>query len=66
MFRPAARSMTYAALLTTLLLLLACGDGTVPVSSASAGGEATLFCDGHQGIVTDPNVVRTLVRILRE
>jgi prepilin-type processing-associated H-X9-DG protein len=38
----------------------------VPVSSARAGGGAMLFCDGHQGIVTDPSVVRALVRILRE
>ncbi|HEU4522810.1 MAG TPA: alpha/beta fold hydrolase, partial [Thermoanaerobaculia bacterium] len=28
------------------------GDGTVPVSSATAGGPALLFCDGHQGIAT--------------
>jgi hypothetical protein len=40
------------------------GDGTVPVSSA--GTDAQLFCDGHQGIATDPNVVRTIVRTLRE
>jgi pimeloyl-ACP methyl ester carboxylesterase len=42
------------------------GDGTVPVSSARAGGAATLFCDGHQGIATDPNVQHTLIRTLRE
>ena len=47
-------------------LLFEPGDGTVPVRSARAGGEAMLFCDGHQGIVTDPNVVRALVRNLRE
>lgn len=41
------------------------GDGTVPVSSARADGEALLFCDGHQGIATDPNVHRTLIRLLR-
>jgi pimeloyl-ACP methyl ester carboxylesterase len=42
------------------------GDGTVPVSSATAGGDAFLFCDGHQGIATDPNVHRAFVRLLRE
>jgi pimeloyl-ACP methyl ester carboxylesterase len=47
-------------------LLFEPGDGTVPVNSARAGGGAMLFCDGHQGIVTDPSVVRALVRILRE
>jgi Lecithin:cholesterol acyltransferase len=41
------------------------GDGTVPVSSAAPDGEALLFCDGHQGIVTDPNVVRAVLRALR-
>ncbi len=41
------------------------GDGTVPVSSATAGREALLFCDGHQGIASDPNVHRALIRILR-
>ena len=47
-------------------LLFEPGDGTVPVSSAAAGGDALLFCDGHQGIATDPNVVRALLRALRE
>lgn len=42
------------------------GDGTVPVSSAKNGADAQLFCDGHQGIATDPNVVRSIVRTLRE
>ena len=42
------------------------GDGTVPVSSARNGFDAQLFCDGHQGIATDPNVVRSIVRTLRE
>ena len=42
------------------------GDGTVPLSSARAGGDAILFCDGHQGIAADPNVQHTLIRILRE
>lgn len=42
------------------------GDGTVPVSSASADGAAMLFCDGHQGMATDPNVHRTLIRLLRD
>jgi hypothetical protein len=41
------------------------GDGTVPVSSATAGEPALLFCDGHQGIAADPNVHRALLRILR-
>lgn len=41
------------------------GDGTVPVSSATPDGRAALFCDGHQGIATDPNVHRTLIRQLR-
>ena len=41
------------------------GDGTVPVSSATAGTEASLFCDGHQGIATDPSVHRALIRTLR-
>ncbi|HVE70431.1 MAG TPA: hypothetical protein VNI54_03610 [Thermoanaerobaculia bacterium] len=42
------------------------GDGTVPVSSAKAGGEAMPFCDGHQGIAADPHVHRTIIRVLRE
>ena len=46
-------------------LLFESGDGTVPVSSAVAGTDASLFCDGHQGIATDPNVHRALVRTLR-
>jgi hypothetical protein len=41
------------------------GDGTVPVSSAAPDGGAKLFCDGHQGIATDPNVHRALIRVLR-
>jgi pimeloyl-ACP methyl ester carboxylesterase len=41
------------------------GDGTVPISSATGGGEALLFCDGHQGIASDPNVHRALIRLLR-
>ena len=40
------------------------GDGTVAVSSAAANGHTLFFCDGHQGIVTDPNVDRALIRIL--
>lgn len=43
-------------------LLFEPGDGTVPVSSA---GEATLFCDGHQGIAADPSVHRAMIRALR-
>ena len=42
------------------------GDGTVPISSARAGEDAQLFCDGHQGIAADPNVQHTLIRTLRE
>jgi hypothetical protein len=42
------------------------GDGTVPASSAKNGRDAELFCDGHQGIATDPNVIRSIVRTLRE
>ena len=42
------------------------GDGTVPVSSARGDAAAYLFCDGHQGIVADPNVHRALIRLLRE
>lgn len=42
------------------------GDGTVPVSSATNGAAAELFCDGHQGIATDPNTIRSIVRTLRE
>jgi len=42
------------------------GDGTVPISSATNGGDATLFCDGHQGLATDPNVQRALLRLLRD
>jgi hypothetical protein len=41
------------------------GDGTVPISSSVPEGGADLFCDGHQGIATDPNVHRTLIRVLR-
>ncbi len=41
------------------------GDGTVPVSSARGDGEAILVCDGHQGIASDPNVHRALIRLLR-
>ena len=41
------------------------GDGTVTVRSASAAGEPILFCDGHQGLASDPNVHQTLIRLLR-
>jgi hypothetical protein len=41
------------------------GDGTVLVSSAAGGIETRLFCDGHQGIATDPNVHRAILRALR-
>jgi len=40
------------------------GDGTVPVSSSSSTGDTLLFCAGHRGIVSDPNVQRALIRIL--
>ena len=42
------------------------GDGTVPITSARAGAEAMLFCDGHQGIAADPNVQHTVIRTLRD
>lgn len=42
------------------------GDGTVPVSSARDGGDAALFCDGHQGLAADPNVQHAIIRTLRE
>jgi len=42
------------------------GDGTAPVSSAKAGGEAMLFCSGHQGLAADPSVHRAMIRALRE
>ena len=38
------------------------GDGTLPASSI---GEATLFCDGHQGLAADPSVHRAVIRALR-
>ena len=41
------------------------GDGTVPISSAASPG-MQIFCDGHQGLASDPNVHRALLRILRE
>jgi pimeloyl-ACP methyl ester carboxylesterase len=47
-------------------LLFEPGDGTVPISSARAGGEAEIFCDGHQGIAADPSMHRALIRTLRE
>ena len=42
------------------------GDGTVPIGSATAGGDALIVCDGHQGIAQDPTVQRAIIRILRE
>ena len=45
--------------------LFAPGDGTVPVSSADPDDSAQLFCDGHQGLATDPSVHRALIRALR-
>jgi pimeloyl-ACP methyl ester carboxylesterase len=45
-------------------ILFEAGDGTVPVSSAAGGPETQLFCDGHQGIATDPNVHRAILRVL--
>lgn len=38
------------------------GDGTLPHSSV---GEATFFCDGHQGLAADPSVHRAVIRALR-
>lgn len=46
--------------------LFEAGDGTVPISSARAEGQATIFCDGHQGIAADPNVQHMIIRTLRE
>lgn len=46
-------------------LLFEPGDGTVPVSSVSGANNPQLFCDGHQGIATDPNVHRAIIRALR-
>ena len=43
------------------------GDGSI--IATSAGGDRkpdALFCDGHQGLATDPNLHRALVRILQE
>jgi hypothetical protein len=48
----------------TSLPLFEPGDGTIPVSST--GGDAVLFCDGHQGIAADPSVHRAILRALRE
>jgi pimeloyl-ACP methyl ester carboxylesterase len=42
-------------------LLFAPGDGTVP-----ADPDALRFCDGHQGIASDPSVHRAVIRTLRE
>ncbi len=41
------------------------GDGTVPISSATAGENAMIVCDGHQGIAADPTVHRAIIRTLR-
>lgn len=43
------------------------GDGTIPLSSATAtASRPELFCDGHQGLAADPSVHRAIVRTLRE
>jgi pimeloyl-ACP methyl ester carboxylesterase len=42
------------------------GDGTVPISSARGGNDAILFCDGHQGIASDPNVLHAVIELLRD
>lgn len=42
------------------------GDGTIPLTSAAALARPEIFCDGHQGIASDPNVHRALIRILRD
>jgi pimeloyl-ACP methyl ester carboxylesterase len=48
-------------------LLFEAGDGTVTRSSAtSTPGRTQLLCDGHQGLATDPNAHRAVIRILRE
>ena len=46
-------------------ILFESGDGTVSVTSARAAGEPILFCDGHQGLASDPSVHQTLIRLLR-
>ena len=41
------------------------GDGSITVSSALVlGVPSQLFCDGHHGIASDPNVHRALLRAL--
>ena len=47
-------------------LLFEPGDGTVPISSAEAGPDAMIVCDGHQGIAADPTVHRAIIRTLRQ
>ena len=47
-------------------VLFDAGDGTVPISSANAAGNAMIVCDGHQGIAADPTVHRTIIRTLRQ
>ena len=41
------------------------GDGTITLSTAATLARPEIFCDGHQGIASDPNVHRALIRILR-
>lgn len=40
------------------------GDGTIALSNAAALGTPQIFCDGHQGIASDPSVHRALLRML--
>lgn len=47
-------------------ILFESGDGTVPITSATAGDTAMIVCDGHQGIAEDPTVHRAIIRTLRE
>lgn len=45
------------------------GDGSVTLRSATAlvaeKSQSTIFCDGHQGIVSDPHVLRAVLRALQ-
>jgi|GEM_PF-2377673 len=43
------------------------GDGSVTLTSASAGKpeSSTVFCEGHQGMVLQPNVHRAIIRALQ-
>jgi hypothetical protein len=40
------------------------GDGSITESSAAIEKNPVLFCDGHQGIASDPQVHREIFRVL--